>query len=358
MISSRLVLVGLLVTVGGCVSTGEIGYDCDPSTYEEGHLGPDGKPDFCHRRDPPKNNDGCDSETKCFGMPATWQGPVYFWAGQAGHVPACPLGSNEIAWEGHADLVAPNKCEPCSCEPPSGACALSSTLTASMTACNVSGGSSSPFDAPESWGGQCDTSTQVPAGLAGSLTIAPLTLTESACSPGLPVAAKVIAPRWATDVRACHSSLFNGCKDTTSACFPSSPRSTEYEVCVVQNGDQECPSFAGSLFTEKHVAYQRIADDRQCSACTCGPPSGSLCTAMVSVYGDASEVCGGALLDQVTISSAGSKCFDIQPPGQGLGGKSAGPTTYVPGTCQPMGGDAVGSATASNPVTFCCHVYE
>jgi len=79
---------------------------------------------------------------------------------------------------------------------------------------------------------------------------------------------------------------------------------------------------------------------------------------MISVYGDAGEMCGGPLLEQASVSSAGPKCFDIQPPGQGLSSKSAGPTTYTPGTCQPLGGDASGSATASDPVTFCCRPLE
>jgi hypothetical protein len=46
--------------------------------------------------------------------------------------------------------------------------------------------------------------------------------------------------------------------------------------------------------------------------------------------------------------------LDIQLSGQALGSKSAGPTTYLPGTCPAMGGDASGSAIPIEPATFCC----
>jgi hypothetical protein len=56
----------------------------------------------------------------------------------------------------------------------------------------------------------------------------------------------------------------------------------------------------------------------------------------------------------VPISSNGPTCVDIQPPGLALGSKSAGPVIYTPGSCQPSGGKAIGSAEGTVPTTFCC----
>jgi hypothetical protein len=63
---------------------------------------------------------------------------------------------------------------------------------------------------------------------------------------------------------------------------------------------------------------------------------------------------GSTVANGITISSAGPVCLDIALPGQALGSKSAGPTTYLPGTCQPLGGDASGSVTKTEPATLCC----
>ncbi len=345
-------LLASIGTVGGCMLYGEIGYNCDPSVYEEGHLGADGKPDFCHRRDLPDAGGGC-GVGACTKVPLYWDGPTLLWAGPAGQALECPTGPNGIAWEGHDDLVAPNECEICTCAPPTGSCALPSTLTASTKACNIQGGGSASFDAPVPWDGQCDTAIQVPTGVATSLTIAPLTIAESGCMPGPPVAAKMVSAYWTTDARACHGPGFLPCLDSKSVCAPNEDP-LDFRVCITHEGKHNCPTGPGDIFTEQHIFYDGIKDDRHCSACTCGPPTGSLCTTMISVYKDADGMCGGPIVDQGTVSSVSPRCIDIQPPGQPLGSKSAGPTTYIPGTCQPMGGKPSGVATESESFTFCC----
>lgn len=328
---------------------GEIGYDCDPTVYDEGHLGADGKPDFCHRRDLPDAG-GCAVGSSCTKAPLHWDGPTLLWSGPTGKAPDCPTGATGIAWEGHADLVAPTACDVCTCEPPTGSCALPSMLTASTTTCGISGGSSASFNAPAPWNGKCDIATQAPAGTAVSLQIEPLTMKENGCVPGPPVAAKIVSPYWTTDARACHGPGFLPCLDTASACI-SNEDPLGFRVCVSHEGVLECPPTSGSEFTEQYIFYGGINDDRQCSACSCGPPTSSLCKATVSIYTDG--MCG-SLLDQVSVSSIGPKCLDIQPPGKALNSKSASSPTYSPGVCQPMGGEPSGVASGIAPSTFCC----
>jgi hypothetical protein len=138
-----------------------------------------------------------------------------------------------------------------------------------------------------------------------------------------------------------------------SACLPVEPPPPGFKTCILYDGERACPNdYPGNTFTEQHIFYQGLKDDRQCSACSCGAPTGSICTAQLSVYEGAS--CSASPLMSNPISSAMPACFDIPIPGQSLGSKSAGPTTYLPGTCLAMGGDGSGTAIPTEPATFCC----
>jgi hypothetical protein len=125
-------------------------------------------------------------------------------------------------------------------------------------------------------------------------------------------------------------------------------------VCVVHDGDLPCPIYGDNSFTEPHVFYDGTEDGRQCSDCACGPPLGSVCTATISIYKGGDDMCSGAVVAQHVVSSVEPVCMDIAPPGQALGSKSAGPTVYAPGKCEPTGGKSSGVATEIGPTTFCC----
>jgi hypothetical protein len=75
--------------------------------------------------------------------------------------------------------------------------------------------------------------------------------------------------------------------------------------CLSDVGREGCPTEPGNVFTEQHFFYKGVEDDRQCSACTCGAPTGSTCTAKISIYED--TTCS-AVLNQDTISSVKSTC--------------------------------------------------
>jgi hypothetical protein len=173
---------------------------------------------------------------------------------------------------------------------------------------------------------------------------------ENGCVTGPTIPAKVISLRWDTYARTCDMDWPSGATQR-SICLPDSPIPPGFRFCVFHDGEQECPALTDNVFTERHVFYNDVEDNRQCSACSCGAPTGSACTATISIYKNAN--CS-ALLDQKTISSASETCTDIQLPGQALGSKKAGPTTFLPGICPAIGGDASGSAIETNPVTLCC----
>ena len=340
----------LLVFLTGCVQNLTWRYACE--NPDPKHRGPDGEFDPCHEQD-------VDSDLRCdvgeyVHWQFPWEEPTLLWFGPEDQAPECPSGPTSISFEGHADLVAPSICEACTCEPPTGSCALPSTLTASTTVCSMPGGSSTSFDVPPSWTGSCDSSTQLPSGKAYSLTIGALTMNENGCAPGPPVAAKVISMRWDTFARGCDVTMPDG-QLPRSACLPVEPLPPGFKACIFYDGERACPNDdPGNTFTEQHISYQGVKDDRQCSSCTCGAPTGSACTAMLSIYKGADLTCSGQALAQNTISSAGPTCIDIQLPGQALGSKSARATTYLPGTCPPGGGEGSGIAIPTDPTTLCC----
>ena len=338
----------LLVFLAGCVENLDW-YFCDNPDTE--HLGPDGEPDPCHRRDVDGGDLGC-VVGEFVHWEHEWESPSLVWIGAEDQAPECPLGPDTISYEGHADLVAPSMCEACTCEPPTGSCALPEALTASTGVCYAPGATTS-FNAPTPWNGSCDSTTQTPSGAAHSLTIDPIAMTENGCAVGPPVAAKVISLRWNTYARACDVHFPSGIPER-SICLPADPPPPGFALCVFQKGENACPTDAGNDFTEQHVFYRGVQDDRECSACTCGPPTGSACTATISIYKGANLTCSGPALATIPVSSKSQTCLDIQLPGQALGSKSAAPTTYLPGTCPAMGGDGNGVATPTNPATFCC----
>jgi hypothetical protein len=339
----------LLVALAGCsIYPVESKYTC--TNPDKGHRGPDGMPDPCHEQDAGAGGDpGClvgESVHWKYG----WDSPSLVWIGPEEKAPECPQGPASIAYEGRTDLVAPILCDACTCEPPTGSCVLPSKLAASPTVCSMPGPPTISFDAPMPWDGQCDSTNPVPAGVAHSLTIGPLTMTENGCATGPSIPAKVVSLHWDTFARACDMPWPRGSLDRT-VCIPDDPIPPGFALCIFHETEIDCPTVPGNVFTEQHFFYEGVEDNRQCSACSCGAPIGSACTATVSIYKDAT--CS-TLLDQKTVSSSSETCIDIQLPGQALGSKSAGAMTYVPGTCPAMGADASGSTLKTKPATLCC----
>ena len=341
-----LALLAAPLALAGCPDRiAYLGGDCSDPVGDGGD--PRTLPRACAVIDAgPDVDDGCVGG-ECVRVPGQWSGPTWLWSGPKEQAPVC---DGDSFYEGYADFVGGGACEICTCQPPTGTCALPSQLTVSTKACNLPGGSSATFDAPAGWDGQCDSANQVPIGIAHSLTIAPLTMMENECEPGPAVPAKVIPVQGATFARACHGHGWSDCGDhTSSTCIPDdAPRPAGFKLCIFHDGNEDCLSYTG--FTEQHLFYDRAEEG--CVDCACGQPEGSVCKAMLSVYEDGA--CSGPPLEQLSIASTGSTCVDTQPPGQALNSKSAEPPVYLPGACQPQGGQASGVITGVHPTTICC----
>ncbi|MEO7330166.1 MAG: hypothetical protein ABI193_16445 [Minicystis sp.] len=306
----------------------------------------------------------CDGQ--CVPLPApSWSGPLLLWMGPESEAPACPeQAKSSQTWYGDL-VVLPASCGVCACEPPVGACTLPTELTASSSICADQPGTHATFfNAPPGWDGSCTSNNKIkdgevcgdpsaPSLCVASLTIAPINMTTGTCKPALVVPPEpLVKPTWGISGQSCQgtpSTGAAGCGDSSALCVPAV--APGFAQCIYKEGDVACAVNPLTLYTERHVLYDGYTDSRGCAPCTCGEPQGSSCSDLLSVFSD--PACAG-LVGTYSISSLGPACFDIQPPGQALGSKSAGPITFNPGVCQPGGGGPTGAAEPLHPTTFCC----
>jgi hypothetical protein len=296
----------------------------------------------------------------CFpGEPIFWSYPFLAWFGEQQGAPSCPASASDLGFKGFASLTAPIDCGTCTCGAPNGSCALPATMTANAASCAQEGPSTphTPFDPESGWTGTCDTSVSIASGkLCGgadcvqSLTVGPLTPSESGCSPSQPPSMQS-PPVWNGYAIGCLRNPNEPCPDNSGGyCVPAPPPG--FEVCIAQPGMVDCadPMNPTGPYSEMHILYEGYEDTRACSPCTCGEPSGSTCSSTVSVYTDGA--CS-TLAYSATVTSSGPACHDL-PAGTPLGSKSATPPTFMPGACAPGGGAPMGAVTLTNVTTFCC----
>lgn len=364
----RLTLA-FLVTVAGCAltlpacGTSTIWFwDCREANNPD--FAPDGTPNPCPR-DSPADGGSC----TCVQRPYDWDGPAYVWFGDdpsssplSDGPPVCPsdvLGVVADDW--HADLnPAPPACASCTCLPSKGKCELPSQFTASTATC-AGGLGSIPFDAPASWDGGCDnTAPAVPPNKAKSMTIGMLTIKEESCERAIFPNGDVkdsTGITWKKMAHLCYGKGWKQCDNPQATCIPLDHLPADFDLCVTHDGDdQDCNTLPGNYWPIKHVYYKGANDSRQClKECTCGPPTGSMCTAKATIYQSNDNTCNGPIVEgNIGIGSTMTACVDIVPAGQPLGSKSATAPVYVPGSCAAIPGDSVGDVTPKNPVTICC----
>jgi hypothetical protein len=351
-----LLLGGVLGALVGCDALTQEArfWVCDPYSHDPHPDNPCPFPcDPCNDDPDPKNPCPCPTAVGCAGQcvpsgPLNWtRDPFLLWIGDNDiEAPECPDRARNQAYEGHADLVAPDECGPCSCGAPS--CELPVGLTAHSTPCpgDGPGNVDTSFDAPADWGGSCVAPPAVPANLLGSVTIAPLTVSPCVPETGpIPTAGQAY---WKKYARACLGEAMGSCEDSAQVCSPTAePPPPGFVQCIqyLREGDADCPGD----YPVKHVFYEGINDTRNCTPCSCGAPEGSFCTALVSYYNNAN--CTSLMLT-TWIGDVG-QCHPTMA-GSVLQSMSAMLVDNQPGFCQASGGVPYGEATPTNPSTFCC----
>jgi hypothetical protein len=287
--------------------------------------------------------DPCESnpaECTCTGQCAPLAGNyagimLYVWHGPAGSTPPmCPAVTPGAFAAFLDNPPASITCSPqCTCGPSANTCYPPATITANSAVCPANGGSvqHTPFDGPAVWDGTCTTQDAVSA--ADSVTVSPGQLgTGASCEASTAQVTHIAGAQTIAQGCTAVSQFPAGvCPSADQTCAYA--KADGFSVCLLGEGD--CP--AG--WSDTHTIFQK---DVMC-ACSCGNPTGELCSATFTVYGD--KACSSKL-GSVSVSSDGqAECVNVAP-GSALGSKTA-TSTYTPGTCEP-------TLTKAQSSTLCC----
>ncbi|HSN99447.1 MAG TPA: hypothetical protein VLS89_14225, partial [Candidatus Nanopelagicales bacterium] len=268
-------------------------------------------------------------------------------------------------------ISAPAATCACSCGNPSwtaGCAPLDSiVINTGDAACGNNTNCSGPLAVPSGWngachgpnyyaGGQltcgpnteptCDVNTGDPCNVSVRATAIAAT-GQGTCQPN-PVAVMLPDPVWAQLGRACGDAPVGGGCNIGQACLPRPEVPYETGVCISKDGDNACPAGA---FTEKHVFFSDVMDERGCADdCACGPGANGVCPATVTIYSDTqSNTCVTA----VATFAAGT-CFNLANNPNIAGRTVSAPGAPTGGACPATGGTPTGAATPINPKTYCC----
>jgi hypothetical protein len=349
---AAILVSGCLVEGGAIVFYGSV---C-PDNPVLGHLDRNGDPDPCCRDQTiPCTPPQCDGECVPTNANRNWsEKPVLFWFGDADQAPMTCPDDTEDRWEAYADPISVGQCPDCICSDP--ACVPPESVIASDSAgCN--GPTFTNFSIASD--GSCSTGNVKPSTLKSLAILSP---TISACTPST---APITVPRdlrypdtWGKMGVVCSGTGNGKCLATGDVCVPSRMPPSGFMQCLENTlrGDEvsPCPDEGKeSGYTRKIIVYDKIDNNVACSACQCGAPVGSDCTASVSAYQDVS--CGTPIFENYVVPSGAPQCVPIAPnlPLQGVTSKWI---TNQPGACTPSGGQSTEKVDVDHSTAhaFCC----
>lgn len=282
--------------------------------------------------------------------------PVYIGAMRAKYVFGCPAEVGGPGGFQYSGLNVPSPgCPSCVCGSIKGTCTPPATITLRASTCDSQPGSTFNFSGPDGWDGSCTNVNAMPAGAecppgsgiscAQSIDAATLAPPVETCEPiPLPVPkATSDTPWWTNTVMSCSSSVLPGACDNVASemCLPSlPPNEPEWRYCVRKQGIHECPTNVPGLgFVKQYIAYDGFIDTRKCTACECGA-SGGTCFGTLRAYKD--DTCSTNEIVSYPVGSNMTNCLNLPPTGDSFGSKEFTDLTYVPGSCEPKGGEPIG----------------
>jgi hypothetical protein len=321
---------------------------------------PPNMPDGGSTSDASACNDTCDGDCVPRAVPP-FSGPLLLALTAIGEEPGCPAGSEPVLTNHFVDLsIPPLSCPDCACDPSAGECGLPGTITAHSGSCPGDSLGSVHTDAspPPNWNGTCTAKGAIPAGAqcngtpcVRSLTVDPLALKDDGCAPRVSATPPPAEPpQWRTAATICQPSACSPGAGAGACVTKAGSGRFDWRLCLATSGDAaSCPV----QYAHKHVVYGSFTDSRECSACTCYPPSGSQCVSELSVY-EGATCKGAAAIQGVTVTVKNAPlCIDL-PPGIALGSKVMARPVYLPGACEPRGGNSTGEVAPEGAVTLCC----
>ncbi|WP_437680523.1 hypothetical protein [Sorangium sp. So ce131] len=267
------------------------------------------------------------------------------WVGEAREEPDCPPEAPVTVFLGYLDPDVPFDCLPCSCTEPTCGPPDELQITSSST---CDGDDLAPYDAPDILSGACAPPGEALSRHRKSLLVSPPKV--GACEPFVeppPVLPITFSP-WERAGKGCGGVLREyTCHDPSAACVPGD-KTELFSQCMLYLGDGEvtCPQ----EFPVQQVLYGRMLDERGCTPCTCGPPTGSDCAMELRTYRD--DGCN----DLLSASRASQDAAACITPAPGPGPQSIRATWHasVPGSCEPGGGEPTGELDVTARSIFCC----
>ncbi|MGK3964809.1 hypothetical protein WMF38_11645 [Sorangium sp. So ce118] len=277
--------------------------------------------------------------------PEGFDGPALLWVGRTMDEPQCPESAPATVYQGYETPDDPFECSRCLCGEP--ACAFPDEIRAA-TSTRCGGSLPVPLDARDILSGACVPANEALVSDRKSLLLGSPTVTP--CEPMIelsPVPRILPFSRWYRSGKACAGvPREKACASPSKTCVPAE-QMEDFSQCIMHVGEGEvtCPQD----YPEQVVLYDGMKDERRCTPCECGPPTGSECSLMLLAYRD------GACSDLLTagVSSKDPGCI---APTLGAQPKSMKAIWHVnePGSCEPSGGELKGEIVLTGPSTFCC----
>lgn len=279
-------------------------------------------------------------------VPAGWQGPVARLLGPEPALPDCGGDFPYLETEARSGLEAsPAQCSSCACDEPDGVECDGPALRMYPSLSCV-GAPSLQFELGAH--DECVAFGEFGIAIDGmqSDPVVPVAGT-GACTPSGGDAV-LPEPGWVNHLRACGGAPDAGACGDGGSCLPTPGNPLVPGLCIWSEGDMACP---GGPYALRNVFYDAFEDARACSACACADPSGVDCQALVEVHANAS--CGN-LRASIDDPMAGV-CYDIDN-GSSYAPRSGRMIVYGTqgGACSPAGGQPMGEASPTGPITFCC----
>jgi len=275
-------------------------------------------------------------------VPAGWTGPLEVYAG-TGLPPPCSA-QYQVEATGFTQLDAPTPTCGCACGSPKVQCGNTEVTFYPTSPCANVAGCAKVSLAP----GACTTTdvrTQCPSGGATGTFMSAATTTVVGQSCAAQPTRTVPPLTWATNVRACISSIAPTQLDCQSGqvCAPKPVSPYGSSTCIAATGDQLCPQ---GPYSARQVIYGGATDSRDCTPCTCGDPASATCTTTLDTFSSADGTCSGGAISY----GAPFACDPVNSQPSDF----RATTTASAGNCTASQSAPTGSAVPSSPVTLCC----
>ncbi|HYQ04791.1 MAG TPA: hypothetical protein VER96_39220 [Polyangiaceae bacterium] len=212
----------------------------------------------------------------CVPRTPLWQGPVAYWEGPGGSaVPACPEGFDDpLPSDVHRGLIAPDPTCTCTCDP--------AENQVCDTTLHMFTGQNCDNHCADQGIQSCTSVPPTCSGSQGSANIDVVTISGGACKARI---AQPVGLTWQYDGRICKKSDVGTCDDPNQVCtrLPEKPYRSPLCVTRLIPEGQDLPQCPAGYPHPVEPLYAAATDQRGCTACTCGNPSGGTCAGSINI---------------------------------------------------------------------------